>query len=155
MYPFCLISTGKYTGMKKLTLSCLFIFFSIIVFAQADEETAIKKLMETQVSAWNKGNIDEFMKGYWQSDSLMFIGKSGITYGYTNTLNNYKKNYDSPDKMGKLFFSDLKMKRLAADYYFIIGKWFLKRAAGDVGGYYTLLFRKINGQWYIVTDHTS
>lgn len=141
--------------MKKIVFTSLFIMSSAVLFAQATDEAAIKKLMETQVAAWNNGNIDDFMKGYWNSDSLAFVGQTGITYGYQNTLNNYKKKYDSPAKMGKLFFSELKFLRLSANYYFITGKWFLKRTAGDVGGYYTLLFRKINGQWFIINDHTS
>jgi|SRR5579871_460938 len=141
--------------MKKILFCCLLIIGSFIAFAQSADETAIQKLMGKQAAAWNSGNIDEFMKGYWQSDSLMFIGHGGITYGYKNTLDNYKKNYDSKEKMGTLFFSDLKFKKLAADYYFVVGKWLLKRSGGDIGGYYTLLFRKINGQWLIVCDHTS
>jgi hypothetical protein len=145
----------KYPGMKKTIGSLLLSFFALSLIAQSPDETAIRKLMTDQVNAWNQGEIDNFMKGYWQSDSLEFIGKSGVTYGYNNTLSNYKKNYDSPDKMGKLFFSDLVFKRLSAEYYFITGKWFLKRNAGDIGGYYTLLFRKIKGKWFIVVDHTS
>jgi ketosteroid isomerase-like protein len=141
--------------MKKILFCCLLIISSFIVFAQSADETAIQKLMQKQAAAWNAGNIEEFMKGYWQNDSLMFIGHGGITYGYKNTLDNYKKNYDNKEKMGTLFFSDVKMKRLAADHYFIVGKWLLKRSVGDIGGYYTLLFRKINGQWFIVCDHTS
>lgn len=141
--------------MKKLFFFLLVSGNSFFVFGQPADETLIHKAMEKQVAAWNSGNIDEFMKGYWQNDSLMFIGHGGITYGYNNTLNNYKKNYDSKDKMGTLFFSDLKFKKLATGYYFVIGKWFLKRNTGDVGGYYTLLFRKINGRWLIVCDHTS
>jgi ketosteroid isomerase-like protein len=119
------------------------------------DETAIRQIMAAQVDAWNKGNIDAFMKGYWNNDSLVFIGKSGPSYGYHQALANYKKNYTGPDQMGKLFFDLLKVKRLSVDYYFVIGKWFLKRKAGDIGGIYTLLFRKINGQWRIVVDHTS
>src|ERR1700722_5652525 len=118
-------------------------------------ETAIRQLMADQAAAWNKGNIDEFMKGYWNNDSLMFIGHSGITYGYQQTLDHYKKDYSNADQMGKLFFTLLKVKRLSPDYYFVIGKWLLKRKTGDIGGIYTLLFRKIDGQWRIVCDHTS
>jgi ketosteroid isomerase-like protein len=118
-------------------------------------ETAIRQLMADQATAWNKGNIDEFMKGYWNNDSLMFIGHSGITYGYRQTLDNYKKTYSNADQMGQLFFTLLKVKPLSPDYYFVIGKWLLKRKTGDIGGIYTLLFRKINGQWRIVCDHTS
>ena len=141
--------------MKKILFCCLLIISSFIAFAQSADEKAIQKLMQKQALAWNNGNIDEFMKGYWQNDSLMFIGHGGITYGYKNTLDNYKKNYDSKEKMGTLFFSDVKMKKLSTDHYFIVGKWLLKRSGGDIGGYYTLLFRKINGQWLIVCDHTS
>ena len=85
----------------------------------------------------------------------MFIGKNGITYGYQNTLNNYKKNYSNTDKMGKLFFDILQVKKLSDEHYFIVGKWFLKRNAGDAGGHYTLVFRKIKGRWLIVSDHSS
>lgn len=121
----------------------------------APAESAIRQLMADQSAAWNRGSIDDFMKGYWNNDSLLFIGKSGLTYGYARSLANYKKNYDSPDKMGQLTFTLLKIDKLSPEYCFVIGKWALKRKAGDVGGIYTLLFRKINGQWLIVADHTQ
>jgi len=95
------------------------------------------------------------MKGYWKNDSLIFIGKSGPSYGYHQALANYKKNYSGPDQMGTLFFTLLKIKKLSPDYSFVIGKWLLKRKVGDIGGVYTLLFRKIGGRWVIVVDHTS
>jgi hypothetical protein len=85
----------------------------------------------------------------------MFIGKNGITYGYQNTLNNYKKNYSDTAKMGKLKFDILEVKRISGDAYFVVGKWYLKRLIGDVGGHYTLLFRKFKGKWCIVSDHSS
>ncbi|MBS1948916.1 MAG: DUF4440 domain-containing protein [Bacteroidetes bacterium] len=141
--------------MKKLSLLLVLISLSYISFSQSADELAIKKIMADQASAWNIGNIDEFMKGYWDNDSLTFIGHGGITYGYNNTLNNYKKTYDSPAKMGKLFFTLIKLKKLSPEYYFLTGKWFLKRSMGDAGGYYTLLLRKIKGKWFIITDHTS
>lgn len=116
---------------------------------------AISKLMAGQAAAWNQGNIEEFMKGYWNNDSLVFIGQAGPTYGYQQALANYKKRYDSPEKMGQLTFTLIKMDQLSADYCFVIGKWALKRKAGDIGGTYTLLFRKIKGSWLIIVDHTS
>ncbi|WP_431212814.1 YybH family protein [Puia sp. P3] len=97
-------------------------------------ESAIRRLMTDQTAAWNRGDIDDFMKGYWNNDSLVFIGKSGPSYGYAAALARYKSNYDSPDKMGQLTFSEIKITRLAPDYCFVIGKWALKRKAGDVGG---------------------
>jgi ketosteroid isomerase-like protein len=136
-----------------LLLSCL-IFVSLFTYAQSDE-AAIQKVMADQVDAWNRGSVDDFMKGYWQSDSLIFVGKSGMSYGYTQTLGNYKKNYSDSDKMGELTFTSLTMKRLSPDHFFVIGKWQLKRKAGDVGGIFTLLFRNIDGHWLIIVDHTS
>jgi ketosteroid isomerase-like protein len=124
-------------------------------FAQHKDVTEIRGILVSQTANWNKGDLDAFMEGYWHSDSLMFVGKSGITYGYARTLEHYKRDYDSPEKMGQLSFDILRVDRLSADYYFVIGKWFLKRNAGDVGGIYTLLFRKIGGRWWIVADHSS
>jgi ketosteroid isomerase-like protein len=143
--------------MSRSLLTALFVVtLTTTAFAQpSKDEASIRSIMADQVDAWNKGNIDAFMKGYWNNDSLAFIGKSGASYGYRQALANYKKNYRGPDQMGKLFFDLLRVKRLSADYYFVIGKWFLKRKAGDIGGIYTLLFHKINGQWRIVVDHTS
>lgn len=142
--------------MNRLILAGLFTVFScLIVSAQPDSEHAIRKVMADQADAWNTGSIEGFMKGYWNNDSLVFVGQSGLTYGYTQTLNNYKKHYDTPEKMGKLFFTLLSIKRLSPDYCFVLGKWLLKRQAGDIGGTYSLLFRKIDGHWLIVVDHTS
>lgn len=141
-------------GKTPLLLGLL-LMFTLTGFAQSSDETSIRQILADQTAAWNKGDLDNFMKGYWYNDSLLFIGQSGITYGYTNALNNYKKNYDTPDKMGQLFFTLLKLQRLSEDYYFVIGKWLLKRKAGDVGGVYTLLFRKLNGHWVIIADHSS
>jgi len=133
----------------------LLLLLAVPAFAQSPDESAIRQILADQTTAWNKGDLDNFMKGYWKSDSLTFIGQAGITYGYTATLNNYKKHYDSPDKMGELTFTLLKLERLSPEYYFVVGKWQLKRKAGDVGGVYTLLFRKIDGRWVIVSDHSS
>ena len=123
--------------------------------AQSKNETTIRNILNEQTGAWNKGDINGFMKGYWENDSLMFIGKTGITYGWTNTLNNYKKGYPDTAAMGKLTFTLFSVKRLSKRHYHVVGKWFLKRSIGDVGGHYTLLFQKINGRWVIFADHSS
>lgn len=140
--------------MKLLSL-VFALLISIGVTAQSGDEEAIRRILREQTESWNKGNLDEFMKGYWKNDSLMFIGKNGVTYGYQNTLSNYKKNYSNADQMGTLTFMLLKVQRLSADYYFVVGKWQLTRNAGNVGGHYDLLFRKINGSWFIISDHSS
>ena len=85
----------------------------------------------------------------------MFIVKNGVTYGYQNTLMNYKKNYGSAEAMGILSFDLVKVQHLSSDYYYVVGKWHLKRTIGDVGGHYDLLFRKVDGSWVIIADHSS
>lgn len=141
--------------MRSLPLFILALFLLQQTRAQNKDELAIRKILSDQTVAWNAGNIEEFMKGYWKHDSLMFIGKNGVTYGYQNTLMNYKKNYGSAEAMGSLSFDLVKVQRLARDYYYVVGKWHLKRKIGDVGGHYDLLFRKVDGSWVIVTDHSS
>ncbi|MFM9909432.1 MAG: YybH family protein [Chitinophagaceae bacterium] len=143
--------------MKKYFLSSLLplLFISFVSYSQSKDEKQIRDLLATQVASWNKGNINEFMHGYWENDSLMFIGKTGVTYGYTNTLNNYKKGYSDTAQMGQLKFDILQVKKISNRAFFVVGKWFLKRTVGDIGGHYTLLFRKINRKWVIVADHSS
>ena len=123
--------------------------------AQNADETAVRQLLAKQTAAWNKGNLDSFMHGYWQSDSLVFIGRSGPKYGYKTTLDNYKKGYHDTAAMGKLTFDLLQLKRLSSEYYFVIGKWHLSRTAGDVEGHFTLLLRKLRNTWVIIADHSS
>ncbi|MFM9908812.1 MAG: YybH family protein [Chitinophagaceae bacterium] len=143
--------------MKKYFIFFLLplMFISIVSYSQSKDEKQIRQLLATQAASWNTGNIDEFMHGYWENDSLMFIGKTGVTYGYTNTLNNYKKGYSDTAQMGQLKFDILQVKKISSDAFFVVGKWFLKRTVGDIGGHYTLLFRKIKGKWVIVADHSS
>jgi len=136
-------------------LISFFIFLSFSANAQNKDEQAIRKILAHQITEWNKGNIDGFMKGYWENDSLLFLGKSGPKYGYANTLSNYKKNYPDTTVMGKLAFEVLKVQPLSPDTYFVVGKFMLQRTIGNLSGYYTLLFKKIKGEWVIVVDHSS
>jgi len=142
--------------MKKLFLLfiALFSFFSLS-FAQSQDETIIRSEIEKQRLAWNRGDIEGFMNCYWQSDSLMFIGKSGVTYGWKNTLDNYKRGYPDTAAMGKLDFNILQVKKISDTYFFIVGKWHLTRSIGNVEGYFTLFFKKINNKWLIIADHSS
>jgi len=142
--------------MKKVFFffTCLFIL-SVAAFAQSKDETAIRKLLLKQDTAWNRGDLEGFMEGYWKNDSLMFIGKSGITYGWQKTLDNYKKGYPDTAAMGKLHFDYIEFKRLSGEYFFVTGRWYLTRTIGNVDGAFTLLMRKMKGQWVIVKDHSS
>ncbi len=113
--------------------------------------------MQIQEDSWNNGNIDGFMKSYWQSDSLIFIGKSGINYGWDKTITNYKKTYRTKQEMGTLKFENIICKPLNNSSHMVTGKWSLKRhdSIGNISGYYTLFWiKKING-WKIIYDHSS
>jgi len=138
--------------------SVFFAFLTIIslsVFSQTKDETEVRNVLARQNAAWNRGDVDAFMVGYWENDSLMFIGKSGVTYGYKNALANYKKNYPDTIAMGKLTFTLIKVKQLSPEYFHVTGKYYLTRTIGDASGHFTLLFRKINGKWIIISDHSS
>ena len=142
--------------IMKLILACLFIFISCQLFSQPSrDEKQIRDLLRRQTEAWNRGNLDDFMEGYWHSDSLLFIGKNGVINGFQPTLDRYKKAYSNHDEMGTLVFDIVRLKRLSPEYYWVLGKWFLKRNAGNISGYYTLLFRKIGRKWQIISDHSS
>ena len=139
----------------KLLLTLFTTLTILTTSAQNKDVQAIRQILSDQTKEWNKGNLETFMSGYWKNDSLLFVGKSGPKYGYNAALANYKKGYPDTATMGKLAFDIIKIQPISADTYFVLGKWMLKRTVGDVSGYYTLLFRKINNQWKIVVDHSS
>lgn len=145
--------------MKNIFLLLMCCCFSFVAFAQqksaSPDKTAIQKLLGNQKKAWNEGNLEGYMDGYWKNDSLTFIGKRGVTKGWKETLENYKKSYPDKTAMGKLEFQLLSIKVLGKDIAYVIGKWELKRTAGDLSGHFTLLLRKINNKWVIVSDHSS
>ena len=137
------------------SLLLFLILISFSSWSQSKDEKAIRDLMSRQSSAWNKGELDNFMKGYWENDSLMFVGKSGVTYGYKATLENYKKGYPDKTAMGELSFTLIKIDKISREYIFVVGKWHLKRTIGDLQGHFNLLFQKINNAWVIIVDHSS
>jgi len=140
--------------MKILYSLLLLTLLSAPLFAQRPE-AAIRKVMDEQVVAWNRGDIDGFMAGYWQSDKLIFVGGNGITRGWQPTLDNYKKNYSTREKMGTLSFSDLEINVISKDAAAVLGSWSLARATDNPKGKFTLLFRKMKEGWRIVMDHSS
>jgi uncharacterized protein (TIGR02246 family) len=140
--------------MRSIFVALLTII-SFSVFSQTKDEKEVRDVLAKQNAAWNRGDVESFMVGYWENDSLMFIGKSGVTYGYKNTLSNYKKNYPDTTTMGKLTFTLIKVKQLSTEYFHVTGKYYLTRTIGDASGHFTLLFRKIKGKWVIISDHSS
>lgn len=118
------------------------------------DSEAILEIMNQQEQNWSNGDIEEFMQGYWQSDSLMFIGKNGIKYGWQTTLDNYKKSYSDKATMGKLEFDVLKLE-INNNSAYMLGKWSLIRKEDNPNGYFTLYWKKIDDKWVITIDHTS
>ncbi|MEI9918329.1 MAG: nuclear transport factor 2 family protein [Bacteroidota bacterium] len=138
--------------MRKAVL--IFVVVFIGCSAKKSEEGAIRELLGKQQTAWNQGNVEEFMKGYWKSDSLMFIG-SRITYGWDSTLARYHKAYPDRAAMGELTFTFYSFKFISDDACLVTGRFHLKRTVDEPTGMFTLLLRKKNGEWMIVYDHTS
>ena len=124
---------------------------------EAAARRAIVQVLTTQTAAWNRGDIPGFMQGYWQSDSLVFIGRKGPTYGWQPTLANYQKNFPDAAAMGQLDFSGLRVSLLAPGAAQVVGRWHLARPAalGDLQGYFLLVLRQLDGKWLVVADHTN
>lgn len=141
--------------MLKKILFFILVVCSYNAMGQNKDAKSILELLAQQEKAWNLGEINKFMEGYWESDSLVFVGKNGLTYGFKNTLANYKKNYPDKTYMGQLKFTILSIQPLSKQYYSIIGKWELSRTVGNLSGHYTLLLKKIKGKWKIIADHSS
>ncbi len=119
-----------------------------------DEKEAILNVMNRQEEAWSNGDVETFMEGYWRSDSLMFIGKNGIKYGWQTTLDNYKKSYPDKAAMGKLEFEILQLE-VNGNTAYMLGTWSLIREEDNPNGHFTLYWKKIDGKWVVTIDHTS
>lgn len=120
-----------------------------------DSFDTISQILEKQSQAWNRGDIQDFMAYYWRSDSLRFVGANGITYGWQNLLDRYQRVYPDDKAMGKLTFTLIHFDDLGESAVQVTGKWQLKREEDEPGGYFTLVFKKIDDQWLIISDHTS
>jgi uncharacterized protein (TIGR02246 family) len=153
-------------GRKVLAeggLTVLLILFGLgqaLVFGEPAEgykadRVAIQKVLTAQQAAWNRGDVDAFVVGYWQSPELTFSGSNGVSRGWDGVLARYKRNYPDRAAMGVLDFSDLEFRFLGPDAALVLGKWHLKREMGDIGGVFTLVWQKFPEGWKIIHDHTS
>src|SRR5262245_47257123 len=124
--------------------------------AHTDAQKAIRQVLDAQVTAWNKGDLDGFMAGYWQSPDLSFFSGATKLRGWQATLDRYRKKYQGEGReMGKLTFSELDIELLGADHALVRGRWQLALKKDNPGGLFTLVFRRLPGGWRIVHDHTS
>jgi len=140
--------------MKKLLF--IFLFLAGVACCHGQDREAVIKVLSEQQNAWNKGDIEGFMQGYWKSDSLLFVTSSEPLHGWQAMLERYKRTYPGKAGMGELKFTIIKVDMLDGHNAFVLGGWGLKLESGKTpGGYFTLWFRKIDGEWKIVCDHTS
>ena len=116
---------------------------------------AVRAVLDTQVAAWNRGDIEGFMDGYWRSPETVFVSGDTVTHGWAVVLDRYKKGYDTREKMGTLAFSDLEIKVIGKDTAVATGRWQLTRAKDTPHGRFTLIFRRTQEGWRIIHDHTS
>lgn len=135
------------------------LFLFLLCLTQCSNKTgtndeAVRAVLDHQVAAWNAGNIEAFMEGYWKSDSVQFIGSEVVT-GWSATMARYKRSYPNRDAMGTLRFEIISIRSIDPEACLVTGKFFLTRKQDNPHGIFTLLFRKIDGAWVIISDHTS
>ncbi|MCU0420896.1 MAG: DUF4440 domain-containing protein [Cyclobacteriaceae bacterium] len=115
--------------------------------------TEIRHVLARQQEAWNAGNIEVFMEGYWKSDSLQFVGSS-VRHGWQQTLDGYKKGYPTREAMGTLQFDIWQVLPLTGGSWLVSGRYTLVRTSDQPTGPFTLIFQKKQGRWVVVFDHT-
>ena len=117
---------------------------------------AVRQVLDSQVAAWNKGDLEGFMAGYWHSPELSFFSGKDKRQGWQETMDRYRQRYQAEGReMGKLTFSDIQIEPLSPDTAWVRGRWKLVMSKESPGGLFTLVFRKLPEGWRIVHDHTS
>lgn len=125
------------------------------VDARESDRAAISKILKEQQSAWNRGDVDAFLEGYWHSPELTFSGSGGIARGWDAVWARYKKSYPDRAAMGQLDFSQLDFRFLGPDAALVLGRWHLVREKGAIGGVFSLVWQRFPEGWRIIHDHTS
>lgn len=123
--------------------------------SQQETSAAVRAVLDAQVQAWNRGDVEGYMDGYERADTTTFVSGDSVTRGWQTVLERYKKSYDTREKMGALEFSELDIKPLSPFYAQATGRWKLARAADAPHGRFTLIFRRTDRGWRITHDHTS
>ncbi len=121
----------------------------------SDLQKELSDLLTSQATAWNDGNLDRFMETYWHSEKLTFSSGGNTTRGWQATLDHYRQRYGNKEKMGALRFSDLEVSALGTEAALMLGRWHLKAQGQEIGGNFSLIWRKIEKEWKIIHDHTS
>ena len=143
-----------YRNLRWLPALLLTALFSLPSFAQQDKDIeTVRSILLRQAEDWNRGDIEGFMNGYWESDALQFVSSAGVTYGWRQTLERYRRRYPDREAMGTLHFEVLEVKKLSRKVIMLTGSYDLD--GGEPDGHFLLVWKKIGGEWVIVADHTS
>jgi ketosteroid isomerase-like protein len=144
---------------NSIALAILFFLASFLsphpISSAESDESQIRAVLDAQAAAWNRGDIDSFMSGYWKSDETEFIGANGITRGWQSVLDRYRRNYPNAKAMGQLSFGNLEVHVTCPDATYVIGEFHLVREEDNPSGVFTLNFRRFPEGWRIVADHTT
>ncbi|WP_412503155.1 YybH family protein [Shewanella chilikensis] len=141
--------------MKKLIFGLLSVLLLAIAPAKAVPTDEITELINRQQQAWNQGNIDAYMLGYWHDPKLRFVSKSEFKYGWDKMLAAYKRSYPDRAAMGQLKL-ELKDVQMLSNYSALVaGRWVLLRQKDSPSGVFTLLLEKKDDHWVITHDHSS
>ena len=154
------IVTGNFHRYILLTMLALFAFEGAGIADEKknrdDQTEAVRQVLDSQVAAWNKGDLKGFMAGYWKSDKLSFFSGKDKTQGWQATIERYRKRYQTEGrKMGKLTFSDLEIEVVGPTQAWARGRWKVVRDKETLSGLFTLILKKLPEGWRIVHDHTS
>ena len=146
--------------MKKVyqLLALFLLMFSSQIKAQTSfqkDSLAIKDVLFQQQNAWNRADLDGFMAHYWKSETLQFVSKNGVKYGWQKVYDGYKKNYLDKGEMGILTFGIISLNQINDQNYILTGSWKVENKSGSPAGYFSLWFKKKENKWLIISDHTS
>jgi beta-aspartyl-peptidase (threonine type) len=137
---------------------CLFVAGAIAAEAETPpaDETAIRRVLDEQAAAWNRGDLPGFMAGYWKSEELTYFSGKERQQGWNAALARYERRYRSEGReMGKLTFSELEIQLLSSEFALVKGRWLVEMKQEKPDGLFTLVMRKTSEGWLIVHDHTS
>lgn len=154
---------AKILNLKNTSIIILSMMISLVLLSCCSNTTSEKQvkneifeILNKQQACWNEGSLECFMDFYWKSDSLRFVVKRGIKYGWEPVLKNYKATYPTKEAMGTLKFDHLQIDILSKDKAMVTGRWMLEREPQEeLSGYFTLIFEKAGEKWRIIYDHTS
>ncbi len=141
--------------VRLLTFPAVVLFMVAGCSVASKRHQQIRTTLERQAAAWNRGDIDAYMDGYVRGDALTFSSGGETHRGWDQTRERYAKRYPTPEAMGELTFSELETQFLGERHALSLGRWHLRRESGDIGGNFSLVWRRASGVWRILHDHTS